>query len=86
MKPRLYYVEWWDHMKSSDSHPDPSKLKPVLRCTVGWLVAQSKDHLVLVMDQSQFPDGPEYEYGFSIHRSLVVYERRLRKGKVVYSR
>lgn len=64
-KSTVVYVKWLDHAKSPD---DPKGLKPTVRHTLGWLVKETPEYVVLAMDRSK---GGR-EYGFAIVKSLIL--------------
>jgi len=59
------YIKWLDHCKTEG---DPKGLKPVVRHTLGWVVKETPEYVVLAMDRSK----EAREYGFAIIKADIL--------------
>lgn len=73
MKPPVAIVKWKDASRTDDV-VNPAAMGPVIRETVGWLLSNGPEGVVIAMTN----DDGTYERGFFIPREYIQKVRKLR--------
>jgi len=67
-----------DHAKTDG---DPKELKPVKRHTLGWVVRETHDYVILAMDQNGKRGDATREYGYCVMKSDLLRIETLAVGR-----